>query len=355
MDSISETLTTAVSIGGSSGQTVQQQALIDPATLSAPAQWAYVSQLYSGRSLSSQDVQRAIQRESFKAQHQGHEGKHFAMFIIFVCVLTMLPSIVTFWRQRHPLSYRLISIGSICLIPVYFALTNNYYRFVCIWTVYAVANTYVLYLATRNPLHMHTPRWVYQWFAFINKVSYVVFVVGFVLFLLCFFNIMPGLTDTDYYVESSMLTMFYGLYFGLMSRDLVTLCTDKIAATLGYSVVSNRLPTKSLPREVCCICGDMSTSNAPNRQTTAVSEPTHALGCGHEFHASCIRGWCVIGKKDICPFCREKVDLQEFSHNPWDKQELFYVTALEYMRFFVSWQPLTLLFVAGVFWVLGLN
>ncbi|KAJ1770560.1 hypothetical protein EV179_001541 [Coemansia sp. RSA 487] len=334
---------------------------INPATMVASAQQAYASSLYPGRSLSPQDIRLIVEQESYKVQHQGHEGKHALMFLIFVCVLATLPRTVTYWRQRYPMSYRLVSIGSICLIPVYFAAANHYNRFVCIWLVYALANTYVLYMATRSPLHARTPRRVYRWYAFINKASYAVFVAGGLLFLLGFFNIMPGLTDTEYYIETSMLTVFYGLYFGLMSRDLVTLCTDRMATTLGYSSRGTRLPTKFLPKHVCCICGDRlggrfsrgkeaadaggmlaaaSTSGRSAGHGSAVedaviAEPTHALGCGHEFHASCIRGWCVIGKKDVCPFCSEKVDLQEFKRNPWDKQELFYVTALEYMRFFV--------------------
>ncbi|KAJ1797402.1 hypothetical protein LPJ59_003166 [Coemansia sp. RSA 2399] len=373
-------LTEAAAVGGNKGLSVSPPPpLVNPAKMAASAQQAYASSLYPGRSLSPGDIQLIIEQESYKIQHQGHEGKHALMFLIFVCVLATLPSTVTYWRQRHPMSYRLVSIGSICLIPVYFAAANHYYRFVWIWLVYALANTYVLYVATRSPLHARTPRRVYRWFAFINKASYAVFVAGGLLFLLGFFNIMPGLTDTDYYIETSMLTVFYGLYFGLMSRDLVTLCTDRMVTTLGYSSRGTRLPTKSLPRDVCCICGDRlggrgneaasaggmlaatSTSGSPARHggsaavDAVTAEPTHALGCGHEFHASCIRGWCVIGKKDVCPFCSEKVDLQEFKRNPWDKQELFYVTALEYMRFFVSWQPLTLLFLTAIFWLLGLN
>ncbi|KAJ2559027.1 hypothetical protein EV175_000534 [Coemansia sp. RSA 1933] len=345
---------------------------VNPGTMAASAQQAYASGLYPGRSLSPEDIRLIIEQESYKVQHRGHEGKHALMFLIFICVLATLPSTVKYWRQRHPMSYRLVSIGSICLIPVYFAAANHYYRFVWIWLVYALANTYVLHMATRSPLHARTPRRVYRWYAFINKASYAVFASGGVLFLLGFFNVMPGLTDTDYYIETSMLTVFYGLYFGLMSRDLVTLCTDRMATTLGYSSRGTRLPTKSLPQDVCCICGDRlggkgkeaapgaggmlaTTSMAAAEDAAVMAEPTHALGCGHEFHASCIRGWCVVGKKDVCPFCSEKVDLEEFKRNPWDKQELFYVTALEYMRFFVSWQPLTLLFLTVVFWLLGLN
>ncbi|KAJ2636909.1 hypothetical protein GGF44_003037 [Coemansia sp. RSA 1694] len=340
---------------------------LDLEALNSEQQHALAASLHPGRSLSPGEVQFIINREKFKSQHHGHEGKHLAMFLILVCVLAMLPSTVAYWRRRYPSSYRFVSIGSICLIPPYFAVGSGYYRFVSVWLAYAAANTYILYLATRSPLYPRTPRRVYQWFAFINKASYVVFVMGTILFALSFFNIAPGLTDSERYVEASMLTVFYGLYFGLMSRDLVALCTDKMAATLGYASIGH-LPTKYLPQDVCCICGGellggdkdepgmLASSSSTHRSAgTALAEPTHRLGCGHEFHACCIRGWCVVGKKDVCPYCREKVDLEAFKQNPWDKQELFYVTALEYMRFFISWQPLTLLLLTGIFWVLGLN
>ncbi|KAJ2250004.1 hypothetical protein GGI13_004113 [Coemansia sp. RSA 455] len=329
-------------------------ATIDPRTMNLEQQYVFAASLHPGRSLSPEEVRFIINRETFKSQHYGHEGKHLMMFLILICVLAMLPNTVTFWRRRHPNSYRLVSILSICLIPPYFAVSNGYHRFMGLWTAYAAANSYIMYLATRSPLNPRTPRRVYQWFAFINKASYAVFVLGIVLFALCFFNVAPGLTDSERYVEASMLTVFYGLYFGLMSRDLVTLCTDKMAATLGYA--RSDLPTKYLPQDVCCICGgELLGDKAHGASGDDLVEPTHRLGCGHEFHACCIRGWCVVGKKDVCPYCREKVDLETFKQNPWDKQELFYVTALEYMRFFISWQPLTLLFLTAIFWVLGLS
>ncbi|KAJ2852556.1 hypothetical protein IWW36_000185 [Coemansia brasiliensis] len=342
---------------------------VDFTAMRADEQAAYISSLHPGWSLADEDMQREINREIYKQQHQGHEGKHMIMFLIFVCVLAMLPTTVQYWRRRHFTSYRLVSIGSICLIPPYFALGNGYLRFVTIWMAYAIANTYILYLATRKPLYPRTPRRVYQWFALINKASYAVSVVGFVLFALCFFNVAPGMTDSESFVTVCLSIVFYGLYFGLISRDLVTLCADKMAATLGFST-SDGLPTKYLPHGVCCICGDglgfgskgsntgsglLGAEEASSKHSSDFVEPTHKLDCQHEFHSTCIHGWCVIGKKDMCPFCREKVDLTAFKQNPWDRQELFYVTALEYMRFIISWQPLLLLLLTGIFWVLGLD
>ena len=35
------------------------------------------------------------------------------------------------------------------------------------------------------------------------------------------------------------------------------------------------------------------------------------------FHEFCIRGWCIVGKKQTCPYCKEKVDLKIMFKNPY--------------------------------------
>jgi len=35
------------------------------------------------------------------------------------------------------------------------------------------------------------------------------------------------------------------------------------------------------------------------------------------FHEFCIRGWCIVGKKQTCPYCKEKVDLKKMFCNPY--------------------------------------
>lgn len=41
------------------------------------------------------------------------------------------------------------------------------------------------------------------------------------------------------------------------------------------------------------------------------------------FHEFCIRGWCIVGKKQTCPYCREKVDLKKMFCNPYKLLLLF--------------------------------
>lgn len=39
--------------------------------------------------------------------------------------------------------------------------------------------------------------------------------------------------------------------------------------------------------------------------------------CNFRFHEFCIRGWCIVGKKQTCPYCKEKVDLKRMFRNPY--------------------------------------
>ena len=43
----------------------------------------------------------------------------------------------------------------------------------------------------------------------------------------------------------------------------------------------------------------------------------------HSAGVQCIRGWTIVGKKDTCPACLEKVDLRAVFHDrPWETRNL---------------------------------
>ena len=64
-----------------------------------------------------------------------------------------------------------------------------------------------------------------------------------------------------------------------------------------------------------------------------VLEDTFRLSCGHEFHEFCIRGWCIVGKKQTCPYCHEKVDLKRMFPTPWEKPHMMYGQLLDWVGF----------------------
>ena len=93
-----------------------------------------------------------------------------------------------------------------------------------------------------------------------------------------------------------------------------------------------------------------------NYDETFEKERCFTLSCGHKYHEYCIYGWCLMGKKQVCPFCREKVDTQKlFASLPFQKPHYLYGNLLDFIRYLVAWQPLILLAVQGINYFLGLE
>ncbi|VEL38833.1 unnamed protein product [Protopolystoma xenopodis] len=106
------------------------------------------------------------------------------------------------------------------------------------------------------------------------------------------------------------------------------------------------MPTRRLESGVCSLC-----TNPLN----SLEEKIYKLNCSHVFHDFCIRGWCIVGKKDICPYCKEKVRLKEMFKNPWEKPHILFGTLLDWIRYLVAWQPVILLAVHLLNTLLGLK
>lgn len=95
----------------------------------------------------------------------------------------------------------------------------------------------------------------------------------------------------------------------VLGRDFVEICTDRMAATIGY-YSKDGLPNKYLGDGICAVCnhatsattGHIALHNDPALRPMFSDDPVHQLTCKHVFHEKCIRGWVMIGKKDICPY-----------------------------------------------------
>ncbi|KAI9258695.1 hypothetical protein EDC94DRAFT_635633 [Helicostylum pulchrum] len=199
-----------------------------------------------------------------------------------------------------------------------------------------------------------TPRMVYKWFTVLYNVSFVVGLIGYLIILGVFFGIAAVFGVGPEFIQVGILLLSYGLYFGVLGRDFVEICTDRMAATIGY-YSKDGLPSKFLSEDICAVCGHATSHstgrialhNDPAVRPMFSDDPVHQLSCKHVFHEKCIRGWVMIGKKDICPYCKEKVDLKEFKRNPWDTQQQLYLNLLDGVRYLVVWQPVSKLNTCG--------
>ncbi|XP_005653719.1 RING finger protein 121 isoform X3 [Sus scrofa] len=193
---------------------------------------------------------------------------------------------------------------------------------------------------------------VYKWFLLIYKISYATGIVGYmaVMFTLFGLNLLFKIKPEDA-MDFGISLLFYGLYYGVLERDFAEMCADYMASTIGFYSKSG-MPTKHLSDSVCAVCGQQIFVDVSEE---GIIENTYRLSCNHVFHEFCIRGWCIVGKKQTCPYCREKVDLKRMFSNPWERPHVMYGQLLDWLRYLVAWQPVIIGLVQGINFVLGLE
>ncbi|KAG4068076.1 hypothetical protein HA402_011409 [Bradysia odoriphaga] len=285
-------------------------------------------------------------------KHKGHDAMHLEMILILLVTLIIAQILLVQWKQRHYRSYSLTTLIALWLIPIVVCLKNFWWRFTISWVVFTLISLIVMRKANTKPVSGSTPRLVYKWFNFIYKLSYGLGIIGYSIMLMAFFGINLIFSQPPQaWMDVGLMFAYYGLYFGVLGRDLSEICTDKLACNIGYYHPKG-LPTRQLEENICAVCGHELVVKA---EEEGLLENSYKLPCNHVFHEFCIRGWCIIGKKQTCPYCKEKVDLARLFKNPWERPHLLYGQLLDWVRYLVAWQPLILGLVQGINYALGLE
>uniref|UniRef100_W5MPH9 Ring finger protein 175 n=1 Tax=Lepisosteus oculatus TaxID=7918 RepID=W5MPH9_LEPOC len=296
-----------------------------------------------------------MEHEKMHIKHRGHEAMHAEMVLILIATLVVAQIVLVQWKQRHCRSYNMVTLLQMWVVPLYFTLKLYWWRFLSTWGMFSVITSYVIFRATRKPLSGRTPRMVYKWFLLIYKLSYAVGIVGYVaiMFTMFGFNLFFRIKTEDS-MDFGVILLFYGLYYGVMGRDFAEICSDYMASTIGYYNVG-AMPSRNLSGDICAVCGQKIFVNLDEE---GIVENTYQLSCGHIFHEFCIRGWCIVGKKQTCPYCNEKVDLKKMLNNPyksWERTHVLYGQLLDWLRYLVAWQPVIIGVVHGINYTLGLE
>ncbi|XP_063497348.1 E3 ubiquitin ligase RNF121 isoform X1 [Symphalangus syndactylus] len=326
----------------------------------------------------SPEEQWRVEHARMHAKHRGHEAMHAEMVLILIATLVVAQLLLVQWKQRHPRSYNIQDLslsprldGSDSIIAHYslkhlgsgnppasasqVARTTvklHWWRFLVIWILFSAVTAFVTFRATRKPLVQTTPRLVYKWFLLIYKISYATGIVGYmaVMFTLFGLNLLFKIKPEDA-MDFGISLLFYGLYYGVLERDFAEMCADYMASTIGFYSKSG-MPTKHLSDSVCAVCGQQIFVDVSEE---GIIENTYRLSCNHVFHEFCIRGWCIVGKKQTCPYCKEKVDLKRMFSNPWERPHVMYGQLLDWLRYLVAWQPVIIGLVQGINYILGLE
>jgi len=267
------------------------------------------------------------------AKHLSHPAYH--QFLVFVLIFFLLASQAGLyvWKLKKYRSFQSATLIGLWVIPFLWSISVGFYRMLLFWCTFTIGTLILLRKASQSPLHRDTPKQVYGWFYFLYRVCYSSAVAGYFMVLADFtgfstfipIHLLLGVP----FSYLGMMFIFYGLYYGVLSRDCAEMITDRVAVRMGFT--GKGLPAKSLPPSTCCICGD---------QYKAMEESIK-LNCSHQFHEWCIRGWTMIGKKQTCPFCGEKVENQ-LNTNPWAKQGVMWAHLLDALRYLIVWNPIIL-------------
>lgn len=301
-------------------------------------------------------------------QHLNHEKQHLAMFLILIVVMIVAQILLVWWKAKHQKSYIHASMIAMYIMPTGISIYRHFWRFLAIWLIISIITIALVWRPLIVPNFSRSgsaiPRLLYRWFYVVYSISSVVTVTGYVIILITFFgiNLVLGL-EPQTTLNIGFMMLFYGIYYGVLCRDFTDFLVDRLAARIGYYNPSSALPSRQLKSTICAICGrgHGSRENSDVDGSSGVDpllpmsdddidlnddvgcgpkseERIFTLSCGHKFHEYCIYGWCLVGKRQVCPFCREKVDLGKlFSSLPFQKPHYLYGNLLDFIRYLFAW------------------
>lgn len=88
-----------------------------------------------------------------------------------------------------------------------------------------------------DSLNFFSCRLVYKWFLFIYKLSYVLGIISYSIMLATIVGLnIVFEVKAEKWIDCSILLLFYGVYFGVLGRDIAEICADKMASHIGVCI-----------------------------------------------------------------------------------------------------------------------
>lgn len=83
---------------------------------------------------------------------------------------------------------------------------------------------------------------MYKWFLFIYKLSYVLGIISYTVLIATFFGLNLAFDGKpQVWMDFGILLLFYGLYFGVLGRDVAEICADKMASHIGVRIKESNI------------------------------------------------------------------------------------------------------------------
>jgi RING finger protein 121 len=129
------------------------------------------------------------------------------MLLIIIASLLISQMLISLWKRFHPRSYHLSTLLGLWLVPLVMSISSGYTRFIIIWSLFSIANGFIVMRALESPMKSSTPRLVYYWFQKVYDVSYFVGMCGYVIMLFAFFHL-PMLFGASIDGEADIFMVF---------------------------------------------------------------------------------------------------------------------------------------------------
>ena len=273
---------------------------------------------------------------------------------------------VVWWKKNRPSQYHAWSLAGLWIFPPAIGIFLKNWRFVIFCILFSLQAGYVFHLSRRRPMNADDPQLIYRIFLVGHRLTIALASLGAALFVLTIFFLIPFFHQPfSWLLKDSVLFMFYGGYFGVMQRDFSQVVADYVSKVVTSQIVVTRHGQgKAIRANACGLCGrelretenvelgskEGSPSGRWERKLMKLKE------CGHEFHDECIRGWSVLGKRNVCPTCNERCDTASIlASTPWAKSSETWQEFLDLIRMALVWNPIIFVVAIFVFKVLGVG
>lgn len=221
------------------------------------------------------------------------------------------------WKRVHRKSHDVCVFLILLLFPPGFFLYIRSYSLPFCWLLFSGFMALNALKVLRGPLGKNVMRDIYGVFRTLFIVSNLGIFVGQALTFVCFYVRVQ-------YLGYTLSILLFFLYFGLLSREVIFFLSETVAVSTGF-YSKEGVPGKGNNNSLCMICTKAFDSK----------ERIHTLVCTHSFHEDCIKGWCLLGKKPFCPYCKRTIESSSLPPELWHKTETWFYPLINTLRSFI--------------------
>ncbi|KAI5188820.1 RING finger protein 121/175 [Nematocida minor] len=237
----------------------------------------------------------------------GDDGANVINSIIALAIVFVGTQIASaLWKRYHKKSFAAVSVSTLLFFPFVTGILARSYVFIAIWLAIAFVHLVVFrdVLVGRRPKVLTTN--VYNVYRVVFQASLIFSTISYILVAYGFFK------EKKNMYKGGVVSLLYILYFTLIIRTCLDIISERASGTI--------LPSKAakIKGNICPMC------------QSEMNGDTITLGCKETFHKNCLKNWKILGKKDTCPSCKEKVNLSEIEMNPWQKNEYLFTKFLDF-------------------------